>query len=51
LCFFDEIRFQNQRFDFVVNDDKLKIGNASDQLARFAVVPAIRLEVGTNAVF
>src|SRR3712207_8041851 len=46
----DEVRLQDERLDLGVGDDELQIGDSLDQLARLAVVPAPRLEVGADAV-
>ncbi len=49
--FFDEIRFQDESFDFVVNDDELQIGDAFDEFTSLSVVSAIRLKIRAHAVF
>ena len=48
--FLDEIRFQNKRLDFVINDDKFKIGDAFDEFARFRFHIARRLEILPYAI-
>ena len=45
LVLLDEIRFENERFDFRVRDDKLQIADPTHQLPRLAVMPAPRLKV------
>ncbi len=46
--FLDEIRFENQRFHFVVNDDELKIDNSFYQSTRFRVEISRRLKILSN---
>ena len=52
---FDERRFQNESFDFVIGDDDLDVGDLFDQLAGFDVVAkvssaAARLEIRPDAI-
>ncbi len=51
FVFLDEIRFEDESFDFVVHDDKFQIADAFHQFARLRVVSAVRLEIRANAVF
>jgi hypothetical protein len=45
---FDQRRFKNQRFDFVVGNNELEIGNVFDEGIRLSVERA-GAKVGTNA--
>ncbi len=46
----DQFVFEDQRFGGGVRADDLEIGDVRDELARFHVLAALRLEVGAHAV-
>ena len=48
LVLFDQVRFEHERLDLVIDDDKLKIGDEFDQIARLGVEIAARLKVLTD---
>ena len=48
---FDEVTFQNQRFQFAVGDNVFEAGNVGDHLLDFWSFVAARLEVLADAVF
>ena len=50
LMLFDEVRFQDEGLDLVIDDDKFKIGDHFNQLPRLRVLMPARLKILTNAV-
>ena len=46
----DQIGFQHERLNLVINDDKLKIRDVTNELASFGVVIATRVEIRPNAI-
>lgn len=50
LVLFDQIRFEHQRLDLVIDDDKLEIGYLFYKLPRFRIMISARLKVRPHTI-